>query len=161
MDRGPEALPLLRGAIRDNPDDKRLRLTYARTLVEQDRIDDAKAEFESLLQQYPEDDEVRYSLALVCMETKHWDEAEGYLQEMVERDSNADAAHFNLGRIREERGLPASALREYALVGAGPDYLPAQRARPTFSSPTAAAPRPRACLPKPAKRSPTTPSSCT
>ena len=126
LNRGPEALPLLRGAIRDNPDDKRLRLTYARTLVEQDRIDDAKAEFESLLQQYPEDDEIRYSLALVCLETKHWDEAEGYLQELVERDANVDAAHFNLGRLREERGLPAAALREYALVGTGPDYLPAQ-----------------------------------
>ncbi|MDH0648472.1 tetratricopeptide repeat protein [Pseudomonas sp. GD03858] len=126
LDRGPEALPLLRGAIRDNPDDKRLRLTYARTLVEQDRIDDAKAEFESLLQQYPEDDEIRYSLALVCLETKHWDEAEGYLQELVERDANVDAAHLNLGRIREERSQPAAALREYALVGPGPDYLPAQ-----------------------------------
>ncbi|MDF0730136.1 tetratricopeptide repeat protein [Pseudomonas entomophila] len=126
LDRGPEALPLLRGAIRDNPDDKRLRLTYARTLVEQDRITDAKAEFENLLQQYPEDDELRYSLALVCMENKDWDEAEGYLQELVERDSNVDAAHLNLGRIREERNTPAAALREYALVGPGPDYLAAQ-----------------------------------
>lgn len=126
LDRGPEALPLLRGAIRDNPDDKRLRLTYARTLVEQDRMADAKAEFESLLQQYPEDDELRYSLALVCMENKSWDEAEGYLQELVERDSNVDAAHLNLGRIREERSDPEAALREYVLVGPGPDYLPAQ-----------------------------------
>jgi tetratricopeptide (TPR) repeat protein len=126
LDRGSEALPLLRGAIRDNPDDKRLRLTYARTLVEQDRIGDAKAEFESMLQQYPEDDELRYSLALVCLENKDWDEAEGYLQELVERDSNVDAAHLNLGRIREERNDPEAALREYALVGTGPDYLPAQ-----------------------------------
>ncbi|MFG0634474.1 tetratricopeptide repeat protein [Pseudomonas sp. xss_2] len=126
LDRGSEALPLLRGAIRDNPDDKRLRLTYARTLVEQDHIGDAKAEFESMLQQYPEDDELRYSLALVCLENKDWDEAEGYLQELVERDSNVDAAHLNLGRIREERNDPEAALREYALVGSGPDYLPAQ-----------------------------------
>ncbi|WP_426809680.1 tetratricopeptide repeat protein [Pseudomonas sp. WOUb67] len=126
LDRGPEALPLLRGAIRDNPDDKRLRLTYARTLVEQDRIADAKGEFLSLVQQYPDDDELRYSLALVCLENKDWDEAEGYLQELVERDSNVDAAHLNLGRIREERHDPAGALREYALVGPGPDYLPAQ-----------------------------------
>ncbi|MCO7516547.1 tetratricopeptide repeat protein [Pseudomonas guariconensis] len=126
LDRGPEALPLLRRAIRDNPDDKRLRLTYARTLVEQDRIADAKGEFASLVQQYPEDDELRYSLALVCLENKDWDEAEGYLQELVERDSNVDAAHLNLGRIHEERNDPESALREYALVGPGPDYLPAQ-----------------------------------
>lgn len=93
LDRGSEALPLLRGAIRDNPDDKRLRLTYARTLVEQDRIADAKGEFISLVQQYPDDDELRYSLALVCMENKDWDEAESYLREMIDRDSNVDAAH--------------------------------------------------------------------
>ena len=126
LDRGPEALPLLRGAIRDNPDDKRLRLTYARTLVEQDRMADAKAEFLSLVQQYPDDDESRYSLALVCLEMKDWDEAEVYLRELIERDSNVDAAHLNLGRIAEERHDPAGALREYALVGTGPDYLPAQ-----------------------------------
>ncbi|WP_449429860.1 tetratricopeptide repeat protein [Pseudomonas putida] len=126
LDRGPEALPLLRGAIRDNPDDKRLRLTYARTLVEQDRIADAKGEFLSLVQQYPEDDDLRYSLALVCLENKDWDEAEGYLRELIERDSNVDSAHLNLGRIFEERHNPQSALREYAQVGPGPDYLPAQ-----------------------------------
>lgn len=126
LDRGPEALPLLRGAIRDNPEDRRLRLTYARTLVEQDRMADAKAEFLSLVQQYPDDDESRYSLALVCMENKDWDQAEVYLRELIERDSNVDAAHLNLGRIAEERHDPAAALREYALVGAGADYLPAQ-----------------------------------
>lgn len=59
--RGEEALPLLQKTIRQNPDDKRLRLTYARTLVEQDRLDDAKVEFASLLEQYPDDDELRYS----------------------------------------------------------------------------------------------------
>ncbi|WP_459207804.1 tetratricopeptide repeat protein [Pseudomonas sp. MLB6B] len=126
LDRGDEALPLLRNAIRDNPEDKRLRLNYARTLVELDRIPEAKAEFVSLVQQYPEDDDLRYSLALVSLENQNWDEAEGYLQELVERDANADAAHLNLGRIREQRNDPQAALREYALVAPGPDYLAAQ-----------------------------------
>lgn len=129
LDRGPEALPLLQKAIRANPEDKRLRLTYARTLVEQDRLLEAKTEFASLVQEYPEDDELRYSLALVSLENKDWDEAEGYLQELVERDSNVDAAHLNLGRIREERNDPEGALRQYALVGVGNDYLAAQLRR--------------------------------
>lgn len=126
LDRGPEALPLLRKAIARNPDDKRLRLTYARTLVEQDRVDDAKVEFASLVQQYPEDDELRYSLALVSLEAKAFDEASGYLQELIERDSHVDAAHLNLGRIFEERNDSEAALGEYAQVGPGNDYLPAQ-----------------------------------
>lgn len=124
--RGEEALPLLQKTIRQYPDDKRLRLTYARTLVEQDRLDDAKIEFSSLVEQYPDDDELRYSLALICLETKNWDEAAGYLQELIERDSHVDAAHLNLGRIHEERNQQQAALDEYAQVGPGNDYLPAQ-----------------------------------
>ncbi|PWB35380.1 hypothetical protein DCO48_02870 [Pseudomonas sp. SDI] len=126
LERGPEALPLLRKTIARYPDDKRLRLTYARMLVEQDRVEDAKTVFAELLQQYPEDDELRYSLALVSLEAKALDEASNYLEELIARDSHVDAAHLNLGRIREERNDPEGALREYAQVGPGNDYLPAQ-----------------------------------
>ena len=126
LNRGDEALPLLQKTIRQYPDDKRLGLTYARTLVEQNRIPEAKIQFASLVQQYPEDDELRFSLALVCLEGKQWDEAEGYLQELIDRDSHVDSAHVNLGRIAEERNDPQGALIEYALVGPGNDYLPAQ-----------------------------------
>jgi Flp pilus assembly protein TadD len=126
MNRGDEALPLLRKNIKKYPDDKRLRLTYARMLVEQDRMDDAKVEFSSLVQQYPEDDELRYSLALVCLEAKAWDEAKGYLEDLIARESHVDSAHLNLGRIAEERNDPQGALIEYAQVGPGNDYLPAQ-----------------------------------
>lgn len=126
LNRGPEALPLLEKSIRKYPDDKRLRLTYARMLVEQDRMDDAKVEFSSLVQQYPEDDDLRYSLALVCLEAKAWEEAKGYLEDLVARESHVDSAHLNLGRIAEERNDPQGALIEYAQVGPGNDYLPAQ-----------------------------------
>ncbi|WP_339465328.1 tetratricopeptide repeat protein [Pseudomonas sp. EA_65y_Pfl2_P74] len=126
LNRGDEALPVLQKSIKKYPDDKRLRLTYARMLVEQDRVDDAKAEFFSLVQQYPEDDELRYSLALVCLEAKAWDEAKGYLEDLIARDSHVDSAHLNLGRIAEERNDPQGALIEYAQVGPGNDYLPAQ-----------------------------------
>ena len=126
LNRGDEALPLLQKTIRQYPQDKRLGLTYARTLVEQNRIPEAKTQFVSLVQQYPEDDELRFSLALVCLEGKQWDEAEGYLQELIDRDSHVDSAHLNLGRIAEERNDPQGALIEYALVGPGNDYLPAQ-----------------------------------
>ncbi len=126
LNRGDEALPLLQKNIRKYPEDKRLRLTYARMLVEQDRMDDAKAEFSTLVQQYPEDDELRYSLALVCLEAKAWDEAKGYLEDLIARESHVDSAHLNLGRIAEERNDPQGALIEYAQVGPGNDYLPAQ-----------------------------------
>jgi tetratricopeptide (TPR) repeat protein len=126
LGRGDEAIPLLDKAVRKAPEDKRLRLGLARTLVEQNRIDDAKAQFQVLLQQNPDDDELRYSLALVCLEAKAWDEAEGYLNDLVERGAHVDSAHLNLGRVAEERGNAQQALNQYALVGPGTDYLPAQ-----------------------------------
>ncbi|MDB6142836.1 MAG: hypothetical protein JWP80_1880 [Pseudomonas sp.] len=126
LDRGKEAIPLLEKSIKQNPDDKRLRLTYARMLVEQNRMEDAKVQFSNLVQQYPDDDELRYSLALVCLEAKAWDEAVGYLQDLIARDSHVDSAHLNLGRVAEERNDPEKALTEYAQVGPGNDYLPAQ-----------------------------------
>ena len=126
LDRGDEAMPLLEKNLKKIPDDKRLRLTYARMLVEQNRMDDAKVQFATLVQQYPDDDELRYSLALVCLEGKAWDEAYSYLQELVERGSHVDSARLNLGRIAEERGDPQAALDEYAQVGSGTDFLPAQ-----------------------------------
>ena len=126
LNRGDEVLPLLKKSVSQYPDDKRLGLTYARTLVEQNRMAEAKVQFASLVEQYPEDDELRFSLALVCLEGKSWDEAEGYLQELIERDSHVDSAHLNLGRIAEERNDPEGALVEYALVGPGSEYLPAQ-----------------------------------
>ncbi len=126
MGRGKEALPILEKSIKKYPEDKRLRLTYARMLVEQNRMNDAKAQFSSLLQQYPEDDDLRFSLALVCLEAKAWDEAAGYLEELIARGAHVDSAHLNLGRIHEERDDPQSALDEYAQVGPGTDFLTAQ-----------------------------------
>ncbi|WP_459747862.1 tetratricopeptide repeat protein [Pseudomonas sp. 3A(2025)] len=126
LGRGDEGLPILEKSIKKYPDDKRLRLTYARMLVEQDRMNDAKTQFANLLQQYPDDDDLRLSLALVCLEARAWDEAAGYLQELVARDAHADTAHLNLGRIHEERNDPQGALAEYEQVGPGTDFLPAQ-----------------------------------
>ncbi|MFI8482918.1 tetratricopeptide repeat protein [Pseudomonas sp. NPDC078700] len=126
LQRGDEALPLLEDGISKHPDDKRLRLTYARTLVEQGRMEDAKGEFSSLVQQFPEDDDLRFSLALVCLESEAWKEAIVYLEQLIERGSHVDAAHYNLARAYEELDEPDSALIEYGLVGPGNDYLPAQ-----------------------------------
>ncbi len=127
LGRGKEAMPILQKGIRNNPDDKRLRLTYARLLVEQDRLDDAKGEFAKLVQENPNDDDLRFSLALVCLEAEAWEEAIVYLEELVERRSHVDAAHYNLGRAYEALKDNDSALQEYALVGPSNDYLPAQQ----------------------------------
>ncbi len=126
LQRADEAIPLLEDGLRLHPDEKRLRLSYARLLVEQERMDEARAEFTRLVQQFPEDDDLRLSLALICMESQDWLAASAYFSELIGRNAHLDTAHFNLGRAYEQRKEPDNALHEYAQVGPGSDYLPAQ-----------------------------------
>ncbi|MBF7730597.1 tetratricopeptide repeat protein [Pseudomonas sp. N040] len=126
LGRGEEALPLLEDALEEHPQDPRLRLAYARLLVEQGQLEAARAEFTILLQQNPEDDDLRLSLALVSMEAEAWNEAQAYLRDLIDRDSHVDIAHFNLGLIHEQLNDNEGALIEYSLVGPGNEFLPAQ-----------------------------------
>lgn len=126
LGRSKEALPLLEKSLRQHPEDKRLRLTYARLLVEQERLDEAMGEFSILVQQYPGDDDLRFSMALVCLEAQAWREAIVYLEDLISRGSHLDAAQFNLGRAYRELNDPERALQAFAKVGPGNEYLPAK-----------------------------------
>ncbi|MFC3606887.1 tetratricopeptide repeat protein [Stutzerimonas tarimensis] len=126
LDRGDEALPLLRRSLPQHPDDKRLRLAYARLLVESDQFEAAIGEFSTLLQQNPADDDLRFSLALVCMEAEAWKEAIVYLEDLIARGSHVNAAQFNLGRAHEALGNTRRALDAYSRVAPGNEYLAAK-----------------------------------
>ena len=126
LDREEEVLPLLKDGVRRHPDDKRLRLAYARQLLEQNQLEAAREQFAELLRRYPEDDDMRLSLALINLEAKERDEARTQLQTLIERDAHSDTAHFQLGRLAEEENDANAALEQYAAVGPGDEYLPAQ-----------------------------------
>ena len=125
LDRGDEALPLLRKAIRQHPDDKRLRLAEARLLVDRRKLPEAHRAFSELVRQHPDDDDLRFSLALVSMEIEDWQGAQGLLETLLERDAHRNAALLHLGRVHEELGRPDEALAAYAQVEPGNEYLPA------------------------------------
>ncbi|SDT28644.1 tetratricopeptide repeat protein [Pseudomonas oryzae] len=126
LDRDEEVLPLLKDGLRQHPDDKRLRLAYARQLLEAERLKEAREQFAELLRRFPEDDDLRLSLALISLEAKERDDARGHLLTLIERDAHTDTAHFHLGQIAEQDGDTNAALEQYAAVGAGDEYLPAQ-----------------------------------
>lgn len=126
LQRPKEALELIEEGLEHHPEDKRLLVNRGRLLVDLNRLEDARSAFASLLQASPDDDELRLSLALICLELESWPEAIYYLQELIERGAYTDSARFNLGRAYEQTGEPQQALEQYAQVGAGNDYLPAQ-----------------------------------
>ena len=126
LQRPRQALPLLEQGIEQHPDDKRLLLARARLLVDLQRYEDAQEAFSDLLQRYPEDDDLRFSLALVYLESQAWREAVYHLEDLIDRRRHLDPARYNLGRAFEELGDGERALEQYAQVGPGSDYLPAQ-----------------------------------
>lgn len=126
LQRPKEALELIEEGLEHHPEDKRLLVNRGRLLADLNRLEDARSAFASLLQAAPDDDELRLSLALICLELESWPEAIYYLQELIERGAYTDSARFNLGRAYEQTGEPQQALEQYAQVGAGNDYLPAQ-----------------------------------
>lgn len=126
LERNDEALSLLKDSLAHN-DDRRLRLAYARLLIEQDRLKDAIVEFTTLLQQSPDDDDLRFSLALVCLEAQAWKEAIVYLEDLIQRGSHTSAAYFNLGRAYQAMGDTAKAQQAYEQVVPGSnEYLAAK-----------------------------------
>ena len=127
LNRGVEALPLLRNALKKQPDDSRLRITYARQLIELNQLEEARSEYLELLQQSPNDDDLRFSIALINMDLEAWLEAQVYLEELIERGSHSDAAQYNLGRVFEELDEFEQALSAYAEVLSGNNYLVAQQ----------------------------------
>lgn len=127
LERTPEALPLLRNALKKYPDDTRLRMTYARNLIELNQLEEANAEFLELLQQSPNDDDLRFSLALINMDLGAWMEAQMYLEELLERGSHTNAAYFHLGRVFEELHNTQQALDAYKEVRPTEGYLVSQQ----------------------------------
>jgi len=126
LGRSDEALALLSQALKQTPNDPRLRFARARLLLEEDRLPEARADFIHLLTQSPEDDSLRYTLAQIYLEQQAWQEAIVYLEELIERQNYLDAAHLGLGRAFAELGDNERALAEYAQIEDSDYYLPAQ-----------------------------------
>ncbi len=126
LHRMEEAVVFLEDAIVGMPDNRRLRLIYARLLFEVDRLDDARMQYELVLEKSPSDGDILFALALISMEQNRDEAAKSYLERMVRWDRRPGEAHFYLGSIAEKNGDIDTALREYKQAGDGYEFLPAQ-----------------------------------
>lgn len=124
LKRPEEALKRLAELLNRNPENKRLRLQYARLLAGID-LPKAKTEFERLVEQSPKDPELLFSLALIYNELEDFDNAEKNFSQLTQFDKRKSSAHYYLGRIAEKRQHWEDALKHYIKVEPGPDFMPA------------------------------------
>jgi tetratricopeptide (TPR) repeat protein len=120
------ALAGLAKAVDTLPDDRTLRIGYARLLVGAERLDEARTQFERLAQRDPKDVDALYALGLLASEQKRYDDAVKHFTQLVEQGERVMDAYFELGRVEELRGDFAKAKDWYARVENDERYLSAQ-----------------------------------
>ncbi len=119
LGRPGEAVISLRKAVESNPEDKSLRLTYARLLVDVKQYEAARVEFEKLHQASPDDAELLFTLGLLSLESQRLDDAEKYMMMLVRLKQREGEAQYYLGRINENRKLYEEAIEWYEKVFVG------------------------------------------
>jgi tetratricopeptide (TPR) repeat protein len=117
----------LAGYLKTHPRSREVRLGYARMLVADKKYPEARGQFEQLLKEYPDNTDVVFSVAVLSMQLEDWGAAESNLKRLLDlgyRDRNA--VRFYLGQVSEEQKRWPDALKWYAEVTRGDQFLPAQ-----------------------------------
>jgi len=109
-----------------NPDQPRLRLMLARLLFEAQAFSDARVQYQILHEIRPEDGEILFALAMLSIEQADFAQARLHLGRLVRTDQRVNQAQYYLGLVAEKTGDVALALREFAKVDGGYEYLSAQ-----------------------------------
>jgi tetratricopeptide (TPR) repeat protein len=122
-----DALETLRHYLAGHPQAREVRLQYARSLVGVRQFSQARAEFQRLLADFPDNPEVTYAVAVLSMQLADWDTAEANFRKLLAGEfAEIDTVRLYLGQIAEERRQYDEALRRYAEVAPGEQFLAAQ-----------------------------------
>ena len=124
QNRSDESIELLINALKDKPNNRPLRLQYARFLAT-NTPKKAIAQFEILRDDNPKDQEVNFLLAL--MQLSHGDitAAENLFEQASAKPSLRSDAQYHLGAISEQKGDISGAMTRYTQVRFGRNYIAA------------------------------------
>ena len=124
---GAEALAYLASYTKQHPQAKDARLSYARLLVSEKQLPEARKQFELLLAEFPDNAEVTMAVALLALQLNDYDAAEVQLKRALENNyKDPDAVRLYLGQVNEERKRYDEALKWYSAVTVGEQYINAQ-----------------------------------
>lgn len=110
-----------------NPGAKDARLNYARLLVSGRRYPEARKQFERLVGEAPNNAEIAMAVATLSMQAKDYAVAEAQLRRVLEIEpKDPDGVRLYLGQVNEEMKRNDEALKWYASVPEGPQFVAAQ-----------------------------------
>ncbi len=106
-------------AVAEYPDDKLMRLSYARLLVGERNYDTALEQFRELYERDSQDHEVHYAYAMLATQQSAWDEARRLWQELRGNSRYKGEATYFLAQVEELSGSTELAIGLYRSVGKG------------------------------------------
>jgi tetratricopeptide (TPR) repeat protein len=128
QERIEQATALIAKALKRQPDNRKLRLQYARFLTITDR-NLAIEQFDRLRQEQPNDQEVNFLLALLLLNEGDSQRASLLFTQASSSPSLRADAQYHLGSIADQSGQPAVAIKHYSQVRYGRNYLAAASRR--------------------------------
>jgi tetratricopeptide (TPR) repeat protein len=121
------AAKVLGDFVERNPDSREARLNYARALVLDKRIPEARAQFEAVLAANPGNPEVIYAVGLLACQLKDYPVAEQNMKRLLGMNyRDANAVRYLLGQIAEDQKRWPQAVEWYDAIEEGEHVLPAR-----------------------------------
>jgi Flp pilus assembly protein TadD len=111
--------------VKDSGNANDLRMGYARLLLDAERTDEARKQFELVLADKPDSAEARYALGLLALERQDLEAAEPQFKALLASEELKQRATYYLGRIEEVRNHPTEALKWYEQVTEGDQVIDA------------------------------------
>lgn len=126
--RSPAAAAKVLGDfVEKNPSSREARLNYARALVLDKRLPEARKQFEAVLAANPGNTEVVYAVGLLAFQLKDYPVAEENMKRLLALGyRDADGVRYLLGQIAEEQKQWPQAVQWYERITSGEHLVPAR-----------------------------------
>src|SRR5205085_1189445 len=123
-----EAAKRLAQFVEKNPNSRQGRLAFARALMADKRVPEARKQYEALLAANPNDAELVYTIGILAFQVKDYAVAEDNMKRLIALPDyrDPDSARFILGQIAEEQKQWPRAIQWYEAIEDGEQALPAR-----------------------------------
>ena len=111
-------------AIKKYPDERTLRLYYAKLLTRFD-LDGAEKAFAYLLKDTPNNTDILFSHAIVAHQNTHYEIARRSFEKLISRNQHVTVSHYYLGLIDEYQDEVDAAIARFRQVTTGKYFMPA------------------------------------
>jgi tetratricopeptide (TPR) repeat protein len=114
--------------VEKNPGSREGRLNYARALILDKKVAEARKQFEALLAANPRDTQLTYMVGVTALQLKDYAVAEDSMKRLVANAEyrDQDGARYILGQIAEEKKDWPQAIKWYGEIQDGEQAVPAR-----------------------------------